>query len=53
MTLLILYIPDNDFTEFAVVFLSGTNILSDLRTKAEVRDALLLTVDATESCHLL
>ena len=46
-------IPDNDFAEFAVVFLSGTNILPNLRTETEVRDALLLTVDATESCHLL
>jgi hypothetical protein len=46
-------IPDDDFAEFAVVFLSGSNILANLRTEAEVRDALLLTIDATESCHVL
>lgn len=51
--MIIVNIPDNDFAEFAVVFLSGPNILTNLRTEAEVRDTLLLTVDTTKSCHVL
>ena len=35
------------------VFLSASNILTNLGTKAEVGNALLLTVDTTEAGYLL
>ena len=36
-----------------IVFLSSSNILTNLRTEAEVGNALVLTVDATEAGNLL
>lgn len=49
----IAYIPDNDFTEFAIVFLCSSHVLTNLRTETEIRDILVLTVDTTESRHFL
>ena len=46
-------IPDNNLAKFMTVFLSGSNILTNLGTKAEVGNALLLAVDATEAGYLL
>ena len=46
-------IPDNNLAKFMIVFLSASNILTNLRTKAEVGNALLLTVDTTEAGYLL
>ena len=46
-------IPDDDLTKLMIVFLSGSNILANLRAEAEVGNALVLTVDATEAGNLL
>ena len=45
--------PDDNLTELAIVLLGGPHILTYLWTETEVRDALVFTVDLTESRHLL
>ena len=46
-------VPDNDFEELTVVYLSKSNILTNLRTEAKVGNSLVLTVDMTEAGNLL
>lgn len=44
--------PDNDLAKLVIVFLSGSNILTNLRTETEVSNALMFTIDATEAGNL-
>jgi hypothetical protein len=50
---IIIIVPDDDLTKLLIVFLSGANILTNLRTETKVSDSLVLTVDMTEAGNLL
>ena len=41
--------PYDDLTKLAAVFLSGSNVFTNFRTKAKVGNALVFTVATTES----